>query len=285
MKISIVPKFRKKPYLSLFVFSIAAFLFSFYFFILKDLPLPTKLSSQKTPQSIQIFDRNQKLLYTIYSEKNQTFVPLEKIPKHMQQATIAIEDKDFYKHGAIDIRGIARATLAIVFRHKIQGGSTITQQLVKNSLLTPERTILRKIKEVLLAFATEALYPKDKILEMYLNQVPYGGTAWGVEAASLVYFGKHAENLNLSESALLAGLPEAPTINSPFGAHPEFAKRRQEEILNKMHEQGYITKKERDFARKESLAFLKISNNITAAHFVLYVNDQLSKKHGEETIY
>ncbi|MDO8658908.1 MAG: biosynthetic peptidoglycan transglycosylase, partial [Candidatus Levybacteria bacterium] len=177
----------------------------FYYFILKDLPSPTKLSSSSIPQSTQIFDRDEKLLYTIYRNKNQTFIPLSKIPKSLQQATIAVEDKDFYKHGAIDIRGIIRAAYFTAIHKELQGGSTLTQQLVKTSLLTPERTITRKIKEIILSFATEIIYPKNKILEMYLNQVPYGGTAYGVEAASLMYFGKPAAALSIAESALLAG--------------------------------------------------------------------------------
>ena len=253
-----------------------------FIFLLKDLPNPTKLSSPTTPQSTQILDRNQKLLYTIYSQKNQTFIPLSVIPKYLQHATIAIEDKEFYHHGAIDIKGISRALISIVFHRQLQGGSTLTQQLVKNSLLTPERTLTRKVKEVILSFATEALYPKDKILEMYLNQSPYGGAVWGVEAASLTYFGKHAKDLDLAESALLAGLPEAPTTNSPFGSHPEFAKNRQIEILNKMYEQKYITKAEKDKALKEPLRFQKISQNILAPHFVLYIKDLLIKKYGEK---
>lgn len=255
-----------------------------YFFILKDLPLPTKLNNANAPQSTQIFDRNQKLLYTIYAAKNQNFLPLSQIPKYVQQATIAIEDKDFYRHGAIDFRGISRALIAIIVRKELQGGSTLTQQLVKNSLLTPERTISRKIKEVILSFATEALYSKDKILEMYLNQIPYGGTVYGIEAASQTYFGKKASELTLAQSALLAGLPEAPTANSPFGSHPEFAKKRQIAILNKMHEQKYITSKQRDDAKKETLQFQTFANNISAPHFVLYVKDLLIKKYGEKMV-
>lgn len=255
-----------------------------YFFILKDLPLPTKLTSSSTPQATQIFDRNQKLLYSIYSSKNQTFIPLSAIAKHMKDATIAIEDKDFYKHGALDFKGITRAIFSIVVRKELQGGSTLTQQLVKNSLLTPERTIPRKIKEVILSFATEALYSKDKILEMYLNQIPYGGTVYGVEAAAQTYFGKKAQSLTLAQSALLAGLPEAPTTNSPFGSHPEFALKRQKATLNKMYEQGYITTKEKALAEKETLKFQKVSNSISAPHFVLYVKDLLVKKYGEKRV-
>ncbi|MDP2638416.1 MAG: transglycosylase domain-containing protein [Candidatus Levybacteria bacterium] len=275
---------RHKLFLGIFLVATIALSITIYFFILKDLPLPTKLSSSSAPQSTQIFDRNQKLLYSIYSNKNQTFIPLSSIPKHVQEASIAIEDKDFYKHGAIDFRGISRALVAIIVRKELQGGSTLTQQLVKNSLLTPERTIPRKIKEIILSFATEALYSKDKILEMYLNQIPYGGTAYGIEAASQTYFGKKAQDLTLAQSALLAGLPEAPTTNSPFGSHPEFAKQRQETILNKMYEQKYITKKERDSAIKENLKFKKLSNNISAPHFVLYIKDLLTKKYGEKMV-
>ncbi len=256
----------------------------FYYFILKDLPLPTKLNSQSIPQSTQILDRNGNLLYTIYGNKNQTFVPLSQIPKSIQQATIAIEDRNFYNHGAIDIRGIARALVSIVFHRQIQGGSTLTQQLVKNSLLTPERTIPRKIKEVILAFATEAIYSKNKILEMYLNQVPYGGTAWGVEAASQMYFGKSVKDLDLSESAFLAGLPEAPTTYSPFGAYPELSKKRQKEVLSKMVDEKYITKEEIKEALDKPLNFQKVRTNIKAPHFVLYIKDLLVKKYGERKV-
>lgn len=256
----------------------------FYFLILKDLPSPTKLSSSSIPQSTQIFDRNGVLLYTIYAEKNQTFLPLSQIPKYMQQATIAIEDRDFYKHGAIDLRGIARAAYATIVHKQLQGGSTLTQQLVKTSLLTLDRTITRKIKEVILAFATEILYPKDKILEMYLNQVPYGGTSSGVEAASQAYFDKHAKDLTLAEAALLAGLPEAPTTFSPNGAHPELAKARQKTVLTKMEEQGYITKKQRDEAIAQPLKIQQVATNIKAPHFVLYVKELLEKKYGERVI-
>jgi len=256
----------------------------FFIFIFRDIPSPTKLSSLSIPQSTQIFDRNGKLLYSIYANQNRTFVPLSSIPKSMQQASIAIEDKSFYQHGAIDFKGIARAFYSIAVHKQLQGGSTLTQQLVKTSLLTPERTVTRKIKEVVLSFATEALYPKSKILEMYLNQVPYGGTAYGVEAAAQTYFGKHAKELDIAESALLAGLPEAPTTYSPFGAHPELAKKRQEEVIKNMYDQGYITREEKEKALAEKLNYQKFSDNIKAPHFVLYVKDLLVKKYGQQAV-
>src|SRR3989344_5076830 len=274
--------FKKIPLWILLIF--ASGIIFIYFFILKDLPFPTKLNSRNTPQATRIFDRNQKLLYSIYATRNQSNVSLSSIPKHVQNATIAIEDKDFYKHGAIDFRAIFRSLGSIIFRDELQGGSTLTQQLVKNSLLTPERTITRKIKEVILSFVTEALYPKDKILEMYLNQMPYGGTLWGIEAAAQAYFGKKSSELTLSESALLAGLPESPTTNSPFGSHPELAKKRQELILNKMYEQKYITKAQKDQAIKEKLKFQKTSDNILAPHFVLYIKDLLIKKYTQKVV-
>lgn len=254
------------------------------FLVLKELPSPTILSSKNIPQSTQITDRKGVLLYTIYNNRNQTVIPLSAIPKYMQHATIAIEDKDFYRHGAVDIRGISRAFISTVFKKQTQGGSTITQQLVKNSLLSSERTISRKIKEVILAFATEILYSKETILTMYLNQVPYGGTAWGIEAASQTYFGKRTKDITLSEAALLAGLPEAPSIYSPFGAHPELAKARQEEVLQKMYQLGYITKRQRDQAVKEPLAYQKVSTTIRAPHFVLYVKELLTQKYGLKVV-
>ncbi len=276
--------FTLRPWQLIVLFLLILGCVTFYFLILKDLPSPTALNSATIPQSTQIFDRNGKLLYTVYAEKNQTFLPLSQIPKHMQQATIAIEDKDFYKHGAIDIRGIARAAYSTIVHKQLQGGSTLTQQLVKTSLLTLDRTITRKVKEIVLAFATELIYPKDKILEMYLNQVPYGGTSSGVEAASQAYFNKHAKKLTLPEAALLAALPEAPSTFSPNGAHPELAKARQKQVLINMEEQGYITKKQRDEAIAAPLNIQPVSNNIKAPHFVLYVKELLEKKYGERVV-
>lgn len=278
-KIKKLPKIRLLLLTFLIISSVI-----FYFFILKDLPLPTKLSSPNNPQSTLIYDRNGKLLYNIYDKKNQTFIPLSSIPKHMQEATIAIEDKDFYRHGAIDLKGITRAVISIIFKQQLQGGSTLTQQLVKNSLLTQERTIPRKIKEIILAFATELIYSKNQILEMYLNQSPYGGLAYGIEAAAQNYFGKKAKDLTLEESALLASLPQSPTLYSPFGARPELAKKRQIEVLKAMEQAGYITGSEAKNAQDTILKYKKISNEIEAPHFVLYIKDLLIQKYGEKVV-
>src|ERR1035437_2173603 len=277
--------FKKITHKKLFaICAILLLAFSFYYLILRDLPLPTKLSSSSNSQSTLIYDRNGKLLYNIYDKKNQSFIPLSSIPKYMQEATIAIEDRSFYQHGAIDLRGIARASLSIVLHQQIQGGSTLTQQLVKNSLLTQQQTILRKVKEVVLAFAAEIVYSKSQILEMYLNQSPYGGTSYGVEAASQAYFGKHAKDLDLAESALLAGLPQAPTQYFPFGALPEDGKERQIEVLKAMLDQGYINKTQEQKAEKEDLKYKKFTNEIEAPHFVLYVKDLLIAKYGEKAV-
>lgn len=283
-----VKKFsRKRRALFIFLCALLGFLVLFtvlYFTLLRDLPSPTRLSKTTGSYSTQIYDRHGTLLYTIYTDRNQTFIPLDKIPKNMQNATIAIEDKDFYRHGAIDLRGIGRSLYSIIVNKQLQGGSTLTQQLVKNSLLSPERTVTRKIKEVILSFATEAIYPKNKVLEMYLNQVPYGGTSYGVEAASRGFFGKSVTQLSLAEQAYLAGLPEAPSTLSPFGSRPELGKKRQEETLRKMREQGFITDSERKNALKQTLKFEKITNPIKAPHFVFYVKDLLVKKYGQQAV-
>ncbi|KKQ96330.1 MAG: hypothetical protein A3C27_02860 [Candidatus Levybacteria bacterium RIFCSPHIGHO2_02_FULL_39_36] len=275
-------KLSKKKIL-VFIFFVAALVASFLF-VLKDIPESATIGANNYPQSTKIYDRNGKMLYTFYTTKNQTFVSLDKISENLKKATIAIEDRDFYKHGAIDLRGITRAFIYTVFKKQVQGGSTITQQLVKNSLLTPERTITRKIKEIILAFVVEGVYSKDKILEMYLNQVSYGGTAWGVEAASYVYFDKPVERLNLAESAFLAALPEAPSIYSPFGSRPELGKKRQLEVLRRMEEQKYITKDQRREAGEFQLKFSKIQNKISAPHFVFYVKALLVQKYGARAV-
>lgn len=255
-----------------------------YILIFKDLPFPTKLAQYNLAISTKIYDRNGKLLFDIFADQNRTPVPLSQTPKYFQQATIAIEDKDFYKHQGVNvIGGMARALIADVTHRQLQGGSTITQQLVKSALLTPERTITRKIKEIILAIWVEILYPKDKILELYVNQVPYGGTAWGVEAAAERYFGKKVNDLTLAEAALLAGLPQAPTRYSPFGAHPELAKNRQQEVLKRMVEDKYITQADADAAADQEIVYKK-ETGIQAPHFVMYVKEQLVEKYGEALV-
>lgn len=255
-----------------------------FLFVAKDIPRATVIGISNFPQSTKIYDRNGALLYTIYASKNQSFMSLDKIPKHLQEATIAIEDKNFYKHGAVDFRGILRAFYVTFFHKSLQGGSTLTQQLVRNSLLTLDQTIARKVKEVILSFVVEAVYSKNRILEMYLNQVSYGGTAWGVEAASQIYFGKDVEKLSLAESAYLAGLPQAPSVYSPFGSHPDQGKQRQLSVLKTMREAGYITKDEEQKAGQEELTFKEIRDTIQAPHFVFYVKELLAQKYGQKMV-
>jgi penicillin-binding protein 1C len=200
------------------------------------------------------------------------------------QATISIEDKNYYRHFGIDLSGIARAVYKNFSGQRLEGGSTITQQLIKMTLLNPKRTLARKVREALLAIVTEVIYSKKQILEMYLNHAPYGGTAYGIEQASRLYFGKSAKDLNLAEAALLAGLPQAPTAYSPFGLRPENAKDRQISVLRRMREDGYIAKEQEKDAIAEELVFSHPNISIKAPHFVLWVKDLLEEKFGQETV-
>lgn len=250
-------------------------------FITRDLPSPRQLETRQLPQTTKIYDRNGKLLYNIFDDQNRTVVPLSEIPESLKQATIAIEDKDFYRHRGFDIYGIARATRKTVFEGSLQGGSTITQQLVKSAFLTPERTLSRKLKELYLAFRVEMAFSKDKILEMYLNQVPYGGTSWGVAAAAEQYFGKNIKDLTLAQAALMAGLPAAPTYYSPYGQDPKRAKERQKQVLRRMVEEGYISRDQAERATNEDLQFKPAAIDIRAPHFVMYVREYLAEKYGE----
>jgi len=248
-----------------------------YLFVLKDLPSPDKLITRPIAQTTKIYDRHGHLLYKIYRQQNRTLVSLSDIPLFARQATIAIEDGNFYHHRGISLSGIGRAAYETIFHGQTQGGSTITQQLVKNALLTPRQTLSRKIKEIILAFLVETRFNKDEILQMYLNEVSYGGTAYGIEEASQVYFGKSARDLTLAEAALLAGLPASPTTFSPFGAHPELAKIRQKAVLEQMVKKKFITPEEAEKAKKEELRFARPQEKILAPHFVMAVKEQLAK--------
>jgi len=267
--------FKKCLILGLILLVIALIIFYF----VSEVPNPTKLSTNDYPQSSQILDRKGRLLFEIYSEKRRTSVEISEIPDVLKKATLAIEDVNFYKHNGFDIKGILRGLFRTIFQGRLQGGSTLTQQLVKNALLTQERTISRKIKEAILTVATEILYDKDQILEMYFNQTPYGGTLWGAQSAAKGIFNKNVKNLNLAEAALIAGLPGSPTKYNPF-SHPEAAKARQEMVLTRMNEVGFISKEEMEKAKEEKLNYYLNKTGILAPHFVFYVKEQLTEKYG-----
>lgn len=273
--------FKKgRPRKRTFFVAVVATVFLYLFW---GLPLPTNLSSEQYPVSTKILDRNGQLIYEIYTDKKRTPVEIEELPDYIKESTIAIEDKDFYKHYGFSITGILRAAYKTVFRQKLEGGSTLTQQLVKNALLTPERTIRRKVREFTLSMIVETLYSKDQILEMYLNQIPYGGTAYGIEAASEYYFGKPAKDLTLGEAALLAGLPAAPSKYSPFGSRPELAKQRQETVLRRMIEEGYISEEDAEEVKGEELKFAEVEVP-KAPHFALWIKEQLAENYGERVV-
>lgn len=254
-------------------------------YLYKQLPSPNNLTANENfPVSTQIFDRNGTLLYEIYGNENRIPINIEDLPTYVLQATVAIEDKKFYSHHGLDLTGLLRASLKNFKGDSLQGGSTITQQLVKNALLTKEKTLQRKIKEAILAIMTEILYSKKEILEMYLNYISYGGTAVGIEAAANKYFNKSAKDLTLAEASLLAGLPQAPTVYSPFGSNPEKGKNRQKEVLRRMVEDKYIAATEAESAENEVLNFAIKKDDIKAPHFVFYIKDLLYAQYGEKLV-
>ena len=245
----------------------------------KELPDPKKLMTYEYPESSQIFDNKGKLLYEMYSEKRRLPVKLAEIPEDLKKATLAIEDSGFYNHFGFDLKGIIRGLYRTIVEKRLQGGSTLTQQLVKNALLTPERTLSRKIKEAILTVATEINYSKDQILEMYFNQTPYGGTLWGVQAASKGIFNKNVGELTLAEAALIAGLPGSPSKYSPF-KNPIAAINRRNLVLTRMKELGYITPEQEEAAKKEEPVFYVKNGGLLAPHFVFFVRQQLIDRYG-----
>lgn len=268
-------------------FVIVCFIFAFILFAwyARDLPSPGKLA-QVTGNSTVFYDRDDKVLFEMYKDKNRFPVSLDQISENMKKASISIEDKNFYKHQGVSQIGILRAFINIVLGKGLQGGSTITQQLIKNALLDPRRTFSRKIKEIILAFEVERRYSKDQILEMYLNEAPYGGSFWGVGSAAKGYFGKEPKDLALVESALLAGLPQSPSVYSPFIGKSDAWRQRTKDVLRRMREDNYIDKNQENDALKK-LAAIKFSTpklSIEAPHFVFYVRDQIEKEYGSKLL-
>ena len=235
-----------------------------------------QLQEPTPPLSTRIYDCRDKLLALRY-EENRVQVPLEQVSEYLVRATLAVEDRRFYRHHGFDPAGLARALLNnLKGRHTSQGGSTITQQLAKNLFLSHERTLARKIKEALYTIHLERRYCKDEILEMYLNTIYYGHSAYGVEAAAQTYLGKTACELSLGEAALLAGLPNGPSCYSPY-QNPAAAEQRQRTVLNQMLSAGFIDEREKEEALDEVLNLRELSNEESAAYFLDYaINRELA---------
>ncbi|MFH0854022.1 MAG: penicillin-binding protein [bacterium] len=251
----------------------------------KDLPAADKLIERDIALSTKIYDRSgEVVLYDIHGDEKRTMISLDDIPEYAKYATITAEDRTFYEHHGFNLKGILRALIMNSMQGTLhgQGGSTITQQLVKNAILSSEKTYARKLKELVLSYRIEEKFSKDEILKMYLNEIPYGSTVYGIEAAAQTFFGKRASNLTLAEAAILASLPRATTYYSPYGNHADKLTERQYYILDSMAEEQYISKEEAENAKKEKLEFKQLEENIIAPHFVMYIKELLAEKYGEE---
>jgi membrane peptidoglycan carboxypeptidase len=249
-----------------------------------DLPQPEKFTETPFIQSTKIYDRTGKvLLYDIYGEEKREIVSFDKISDNLKHAVLASEDNRFYQHGGVDIlRTIKAILIDISSQSKSQGGSTITQQLIKSVYLTGQKSISRKIREIVLSIELEARYSKDQIFDWYLNQVPFGENAYGAEAASQTYFNKPASDLTIAEAALLTAILPSTSYYSPYGYHKKELLEKKDIILERMYKLSYITKEEFESAKKEKMDFAESTISIKAPDFVFYVKKYLDEKYGED---
>jgi 1A family penicillin-binding protein len=278
---------KKKIILSVLGFGVFVIIASsiYVVWISRNLPNPNQLIEREVAQSTKIYDRNgENILYEIHGDQKRTLVSLSDLPEYVKKAPISIEDKNFYNHGGFSIWAMFRTAITNVLYGQTAGGSTLTQQFIKNAILTPEKKITRKIKELVLAYRLEKKFSKDEILQMYLNEIPYGSNAYGIEAASEKYFNKHAKDISLAEAALLAALTQAPSRYSPYGPNKDLLLGRKDYVLKLMREQGYISETEEEVAKQEEIKFVGPETNITAPHFVMYIKDILAEKYGEKMI-
>ena len=265
----------------LFGLSLGLFLFFYYTY---DLPRPEKFTESPFIQSTKIYDRTGKvILYDIYGEEKRVIVPFDKISSNLKNAVLASEDARFYQHGGIDFKALARSILVdLRLQSAKQGGSTITQQLIRSVYLTNQKTLSRKVREVVLSIELERRYSKDQILNWYLNAIPFGQNAYGAQAASQTYFNKPASDLSMAQAAVLTALIPAPSYYSPYGSHKKQLLQKKDYILDRMKELGYINEQQLKEAKEETLVFSDSLTPIKAPHFVMYVNKYLEDKYGED---
>lgn len=252
-----------------------------------EIPDLSAFNERRVAESTKIFDKTGEiLLYDVNQDIKRTIVPFEEISRHVKNATIAIEDREFYQHNGIKPKSFLRAVLINTSSLEFsQGGSTLTQQVIKNSLLSSEKKISRKIKEWVLAIKLEKVLSKDEILSIYLNEIPYGGNIYGVEEASGAFFGKKASEVSLAESAYLAALPRAPSFYSPYGKNRDSLEERKNLVLREMLRNNFINQEEYDEAVKEVVVFKpRETSSLKAPHFVFFVLDYLQKKYGESVV-
>ncbi len=252
-----------------------------------QIPSLDTIESRQISQSTKIYDNTGKvLLYDMSQNIKRTVIPFDQISQHIKDATLSIEDKDFYTHGGVKWSSIARSLIADITSFSFsQGGSTITQQVVKNAILTGDKTPTRKLKELVLSLKLEKVLTKEEIFSMYLNEIPYGGSVYGVEEASETFFGKSAADLDIAESAYLASLPQAPSYYSPYGSHLSDLEKRKNLVLKEMLSDGKISQAEHDIAMTEKVTFLPhTDNSLKAPHFVMYVKDYLENKYGADVL-
>ena len=273
--------------LMLFAFvGVAAAVGGVYAYLSQDLPDPAVLQDYAPAQSTKIYDRHGTLLYTVNdpTEGQRTMLSFDEISPVMRQAIIAAEDRNFYSNPGFDLRGIARAVLGVVTGRYAGGGSTITQQLARAVFLTSEFSVERKLKEILLAVQISQRFNKDQILALYLNQIAFGNLAYGIEAASVVYFDKSAQELTLSEASMLAGIVQAPSRLNPF-VNKEGARERQLYVLNQMVDNDFITPQEAVNAHANEPVYNQRSQPLLAPHFVFYVRKVLEERYGADRLY
>ncbi len=256
---------------------------------ISTLKLPDfKLFTERRIQSsTKIYDRTgQILLYNVHENIKRTIIPYEEMGTNIKNATVAIEDGEFYQHKGIRISSIIRGTIwAKITGRKIQGGSTITQQLIKNTLLTPEVSVKRKMKEWILALKLERVMSKDDILALYLNEAPYGGNIYGIEEASNAFFNKKPSQLTLAQAAYLAAIPNGPTYYSPYRKNKDKLDERKNLVLKRMFDLGFINGDDYEKAKNEVVVFQpERPMNIAAPHFVFFIKDYLEKKYGENSL-
>jgi 1A family penicillin-binding protein len=268
----------------IFLLTVVLALASIFIYFARDLPRPERYTDRPIAEPTKIYDRTgENVLYIVHGEEKREVIPLDDVPQHFIDLLLTAEDKNFHEHLGVDFQGIIRSFLInLQAGRTVAGGSTISQQFVRSALLTPERKVMRKVREIVLTLELERRYSKDEILEFYLNQIPFGSNAYGVESAAQTFFNKSAKDLTVAESATIVSLIPAPSYLSPFGKNTEELLRRKNRLLDRFFSSSLISQEDFETAKEEEILFYQSRSFLQAPHFVMYVKDLLEKKYGKQ---